>query len=64
LVLGASASAACRRHGNPSGAVRVPVTNLDSLDYPAHAFGDLSHQRWRIEEAFDCLSYCTPFVCH
>ena len=38
-----------------TGAVRVLATNLDAQDYPAEAFGDLYHQRWRIEEAFKRL---------
>ena len=33
------------------------VTNLDSHDYPCHAFCDLYHQRWRIEEAFKRLKH-------
>jgi hypothetical protein len=28
------------------------VTNLDARDFPAELFGDLYHQRWRVEEAF------------
>jgi len=41
--------------------VRVLMTNLlDSARYPASQFGDLYHQRWRIEEALNSLSYCTP----
>lgn len=39
----------------PNGAVRVMVTNLDEQAAPAHAFADLYHQRWRIEEAFKRL---------
>ena len=38
-----------------TGAVRVLATNLDAQGYPAEAFGDLYHQRWRIEEAFKRL---------
>jgi Transposase DDE domain len=36
----------------PSGAIRVLATNLTSEQAPAADFGDLYHQRWRIEEAF------------
>jgi Transposase DDE domain len=43
------------RQISPSGAIRVLVTNLDSHDYPCHAFADLYHQRWRIEEGFKRL---------
>lgn len=45
----------------PNGRIRCLMTNLlDTAAVPASAFRDLYHQRWRIEEAFDCLSYCTP----
>jgi IS4 transposase len=48
-----------------TGCVEVLVTSLlDTVAYPAAELGALYHARWRIEEAFDCLSYCTPFVCH
>jgi hypothetical protein len=41
------------RHVAPNGKVRVLMTNLfDTARFPASAFGDLYHQRWRIEEAF------------
>jgi uracil-DNA glycosylase len=33
----------------------VLATNLETQAYPCHAFGDLYHQRWRIEEAFKRL---------
>lgn len=39
----------------PSGALRVLATNLDEQTVPAHAFAELYHQRWRIEEAFKRL---------
>lgn len=41
------------RHVAPNGNVRVLMTNLfDTARFPASAFGDLYHKRWRIEEAF------------
>lgn len=43
------------RQTSPSGALRVLMTNLDASQVPAAAFGDLYHQRWRIEEAFKRL---------
>lgn len=44
------------RHVASTGAVRVLMTNLfDTGRFPASAFGDLYHQRWRIEEAFKRL---------
>jgi len=39
----------------PNGQIRVLATNLDALAAPAEAFGQLYHQRWRIEEAFKRL---------
>ena len=45
----------------PNGRIEVLATSLlDMLVYPAQAFAALYGSRWRIEEAFDCLSYCTP----
>ena len=42
----------------PNGAVRVLMTNLmDATRFPASTFGDLYHQRWRIEEAFKRLKH-------
>jgi hypothetical protein len=39
------------RHIAPNGQVRVLMTNLiDVVRFPACSFGDLYHQRWRIEE--------------
>jgi hypothetical protein len=35
-----------------TGQVRVMATNLPVQDFPASVFGQLYHQRWRIEEAF------------
>ena len=44
------------RHVAPNGKVRVLMTNLfDAVRFPAAAFGDLYHKRWRIEEAFKRL---------
>ncbi len=43
------------RQVSPSGAIRVLATNLDPHAFPCHAFADLYHQRWRIEEAFKRL---------
>lgn len=39
------------------GAVRVFMTNLDAQYFPAGCFGQLYHQRWRIEEAFKRLKH-------
>lgn len=44
------------RHVASTGNVRVLMTNLlDAAQFPASEFGDLYHQRWRIEEAFKRL---------
>ncbi|WP_144021125.1 IS4 family transposase [Caballeronia sordidicola] len=46
------------RHVAPNGNVRVLMTTLfDSVRFPASCFGDLYHQRWRIEEAFKRLKH-------
>jgi len=46
------------RHVASTGKVRVLMTNLfDQQRFPASAFGDLYHQRWRIEEAFKRLKH-------
>ena len=46
------------RHVAPNGGVCVLMTNLmDSALFPASAFGDLYHQRWRIEESFKRLKH-------
>ena len=37
--------------------LRALLTNLDSQAHPCHAFADLYHQRWRIEEAFKRLKH-------
>jgi hypothetical protein len=40
----------------PNGKLRVLMTSLlDMTAFPASSFGDLYHQRWRIEEAFKRL---------
>jgi hypothetical protein len=46
------------RHVAPNGKARVLMTNLfDTGRFPASAFGDLYHKRWRIEEAFKRLKH-------
>ena len=46
------------RHVAPNGRVRVLMTNLlDTQRFPAPAFGELYHQRWRIEVAFERLKH-------
>lgn len=45
------------RQTAPNGRVRVLATNLPDQDFPAVLFGDLYHQRWRIEEAFKRLKH-------
>jgi len=46
------------RHIGLNGQVRVLMTNLfDVVRFPASRFGDLYHQRWRIEEAFKRLKH-------
>ena len=45
------------RHTAPNGKSRVLATNLDAAAFPAALFGDLYHQRWRIEEAFKRLKH-------
>jgi Transposase DDE domain len=47
----------------PNGAVRVLATNLDEQAVPAHAFAELYHQRWRIEEAFKRLKHRMKLEC-
>lgn len=47
----------------PNGAVRVLATNLDQQTAPVHAFADLYHQRWRIEEAFKRLKHRMKLEC-
>lgn len=43
-----------------TGQVRVMATNLPAQDFPASVFGELYHQRWRIEEAFKRLNQASP----
>lgn len=46
------------RDQTPTGSVRVLMTSLlDAQRYPAHAFGALYHQRWRVEEAFKRIKH-------
>ncbi|WP_164931754.1 transposase [Dyella sp. M7H15-1] len=46
------------RHVASAGRVRVLMTTLfDRSLFPAKAFGDLYHPRWRIEEAFKRLKH-------
>lgn len=46
------------RQVTPAGKVRVLMTSLlDTGAYPATAFTDLYHRRWRIEEAFKRLKH-------
>lgn len=46
------------RDVTPAGSVRVLMTSLlDGERYPAHAFGALYHQRWRVEEAFKRIKH-------
>ena len=46
------------RHVAPNGQLRVLMTNLlDAERFPACVFGELYHQRWRIEEAFKRLKH-------
>ena len=51
------------RQVTPGGAIRVLATNLDSHDFPCHAFADLYHQRWRIEEGFKRLKHRMHLEC-
>ena len=46
------------RQVTPAGKVRVLMTSLlDNAQYPALAFTELYHRRWRIEEAFKRLKH-------
>ena len=40
------------RQVTPDGKIWVLATNLPAQDFPAEMFGDLYHQRWRIEESY------------
>ena len=46
-----------------TGQVRVMATNLPAQDFPASVFGELYHQRWRIEEAFKRLKHRLKLEC-
>lgn len=45
------------RHVSSNARVRVLATNLDAVEFPCEVFGDLYHQRWRVEEAFKRLKH-------
>lgn len=45
------------RSVSSTGRVRALATNLDVVDFPCECFGELYHQRWRIEEAFKRLKH-------
>lgn len=45
------------RNTSTGARLRVLMTNLPANQVPAAAFGDLYHQRWRIEEAFKRLKH-------
>jgi hypothetical protein len=51
------------RQTSPSGLVRVLATNLDEGNFPPEVFGDLYHQRWRIEEAFKRIKHRLHLEC-
>ena len=51
------------RQVTPGGQIRVLATNLPAADFPAALFGDLYHQRWRIEEAFKRLKHRLKMEC-
>ena len=46
-----------------TGQVRVMATNLPAQEFQAPVFGDLYHQRWRIEEAFKRLKHRLQLEC-
>jgi hypothetical protein len=45
------------RHVTPDGKTWVLATNLSVGDFPAEVFGELYHQRWRIEESYKRLKH-------
>lgn len=45
------------RHVTPDGKTWVLATNLPAARFPAEVFGDLYHQRWRIEESYKRLKH-------
>lgn len=51
------------RQTAPNGCVRVLATNLAADRFDAALFGDLYHQRWRIEEAFKRLKHRLHLEC-
>ncbi len=51
------------RQISPSGLMRVLATNLDECAFPPEVFGDLYHQRWRIEEAFKRIKHRLHLEC-
>ena len=57
LCSGAAPQIRLVRHVTPDGKVWVLATNLPLVDFPAEVFGDLYHQRWRIEESYKRLKH-------
>lgn len=51
------------RRISSTGQVRVMATNLPTPEFPAAVFGNLYHQRWRIEEAFKRLKHRLKLEC-
>jgi hypothetical protein len=54
---GAPAQLRLVRCVTPDGLIRVMATNLPQSQFPASAFSELYHERWRIEEAFKRLKH-------
>lgn len=57
LCSGAAPQIRLVRHVTPDGKIWVLATNLSEVDFPAEVFGDLYHQRWRIEESYKRLKH-------
>jgi hypothetical protein len=57
LCSGAAPQLRLVRHVTPDGKIWVLATNLSEVDFPAEVFGDLYHQRWRIEESYKRLKH-------
>ena len=57
LCSGAAPQIRLVRHVTPDGKIWVLTTNLPLVDFPAEVFGDLYHQRWRIEESYKRLKH-------
>jgi hypothetical protein len=57
LCSGAPAQLRLIRLVTSDGVIRVVATNLPAQDFPVTVFGELYHQRWRIEEAFKRLKH-------